>query len=236
MPSSPFLSDSSIPQDRFSDYRAMSVAAVISCILGGLSILIIFAAGSSLEASLLMAPIPILGIITAIRALVSIRRMPNELAGKKIATIGLVLSILCLIAGIGRGAIVRYTEVPPGYYPFTFDDLRPNLLQQERGIAVPPEIAEHDNQKVFIKGYMRPSSARTSLTSFLFVRDNKTCCFGAIANIKYYDQIRIEMTKPMTVDYREGVIRIGGKLHIHPDNAPGGPGRPVFTMTVDYVK
>ncbi|MBN1852931.1 MAG: DUF4190 domain-containing protein [Pirellulales bacterium] len=236
MPSITPPPDTPIHEDDYSDYRSISASAVISLILGGLSILMLFAGQSGLEASLMMAPIPALGIITAIRALVSIRRMPNELAGKKLAMAGLFLSAALLIAGIGRGAIIHVTEVPPGYHRLTFDDLRTTSLQEERGIAVPPEVLQLNNQKVFIKGYMRPSSARTSLPSFLFVRDNKTCCFGAITDIKYYDQIRVEMMKPMTVDYMDGVIRLGGRLHVYPENAPGGPGRPVFAMIADYVK
>ena len=93
-------------------------------------------------------------------------------------------------------------------------------------------------RKVFIKGYIRPDSVTVprGIERFLLVRDNNQCCFGDLSKIKYYDQIDVAMTGDNRVDYSQGLIRIGGILHIEPQNIAMGDSAPVFSLKADYAK
>ena len=72
--------------------------------------------------------------------------------------LGLVLSLLFLIGGVSYGGYVYATEVPDGYTRISFNTMKPDELQERGGVAVPPDIAALEGQKIFIKGYIRPDS------------------------------------------------------------------------------
>jgi hypothetical protein len=237
MPDSATLNaPASLINEDLTEYRSMSSGAIVGLILGILAVLAPIAGASSFEACLFMCAIPLAGILVSLRSVVAIRRMPHELAGKRVAIAGLVLSIFFLIGGIGYGAYIYATEVPDGYERISFAQMEPSRMDLERGIAVPNTIAELDGAHVFVKGYMRPPATRSNITKFLLVRDNNQCCFGALSKVRYHDQIQVELVKPMTTDYELGVFRLAGKLHVHPQNATQGNNQPVFTLTADYLK
>ena len=50
---------------------------------------------------------------------------------------------------------------------------------------------ELDGKKVFIKGYMYPSSQMTGIREFVLCRDNGTCCFGGQPRLT--DMIRVKL-------------------------------------------
>jgi hypothetical protein len=217
-------------------YRALHTGALISMVLGVLSVFVAITAANSLSGCLLVAPIPMVGIVVALRALAAIRRFPEQYTGQTLARLGLVLSLAFLIGGVAYGSYVYATEVPDGYTRISFNTMKPDELQERGGIAVPPEISALDGKKVFIKGYIRPDSITVpkGIDRFLLVRDNNQCCFGDLSKIKYYDQILVAMTGDNRVDYSQGVIRIGGVLHVEPQYAAPGAPRPVFSLRADY--
>ena len=102
----------------------------------------------------------------------------------------------------------------------------------------PPEIAALDGKKVFIKGYIRPDSVSVSrgIKEFLLVRDNNQCCFGDLSKISYFDQMQVDMLGSRSVDYSQGIFRMGGTLKVQPQNAVLGPSAPVFSQVADYAK
>ena len=142
------------------------------------------------------------------------------------------------MSGVGYGGYVYATEVPDGYTRMSFIGMKPDEIQERGGVVVPPEIAALEGQKVFIKGYIRPGSVTVprGIERFLLVRDNNQCCFGDLSKIKYYDQIDVAMTGDNRVDYSQGLIRIGGILHIEPQNIAMGDRAPVFSLKADYAK
>jgi len=233
------LPDAAQPYDEdIAEYRSMSTSAVVGFILGALSVLMVIAGASSLEACFLMLPIPLLGIIVSLRALSMIRRMPQELTGRRLAVMGLVLSLVFLVGGVAYGGYVYITEVPEGYERISFSGMEPDRLEIERGIPVPPEVAQLDNQKVFIKGYIRPESVTTksNIKKFLLVRDNNQCCFGPLSKVKYHDQIEVELVKPKAIEFTRSLLRVGGKLSVRPKNVLSRRGQPVFSMIVDHIE
>ena len=230
--------DSDLRHEDGLQYRALHTGALISLVLGIVSVFVVITAASSFEWCLAAAPIPAFGAFLALRSLAKIRRFPDQYTGAALARIGLVLSLVFLIGGVGYGGYVYATEVPEGYTRMSFNTMKPDEIQDRGGVAVPPEVASLDGQKVFIKGYIRPDSITVprGINRFLLVRDNDQCCFGDLSKIKFYDQIDVVLSGDRRVDYSQGIIRIGGILHIEPQNAAAGAQLPVFSLKADYAK
>jgi hypothetical protein len=220
------------------EYRALHTGALIALVLGILSVFVAITAASSFEACLLVAPIPAIGILVALWSLGKIRRFPDQFTGRTLAQLGLALSFVFLIGGVGYGAYVYMTEVPDGYTRLSFNTMKPDDIQERGGVAVPPDVAALEGKKIFIKGYIRPDSITVprGIDRFLLVRDNNQCCFGDLSKIKYFDQIAVALTGNNRVDYSQGVFRVGGTLHIDPPNPASGAGNPTFSLIGDYAK
>jgi len=67
-------------------------------------------------------------------------------------------------------------------FDLTFDDLK---FEMEKGSPfnrklLTPKINGYHNSTVKLRGYIRPSFTQSGLSKFIFVRDNKECCFGLV--------------------------------------------------------
>ncbi len=225
------------------EYRPLSTGAIASAIFGILSWLLFVVGGDSLYAALLLTPLPLLGVVTGGLAWKKIRSMPNQLSGQPAALAGLILSTIGLLGGLGYASVVHATEVPEGYTRISFHKLRPDQVEERGGKVIPPDIQSLDQQRVFVKGYMRPGTHRShngtpvrkNVNMFLLVRDNNQCCFGDLADVKYYDQIAVKLAENRTTDYAGGLFRLGGKLIIHP-HPTQHPQRPVYSLEADYIQ
>jgi hypothetical protein len=218
-------------------YRAVHIGAIVGLALGVLSVFMVVAAMNTFEGCLLVAPIPLLGMLISAWSLAKIRSEPDRFTGAPIALLGLVLSFGFLVGGVSYGGYVYATEVPEGYARISFNRMKPDELQERSRVIVPPEIAALDGKKVFIKGYIRPDSIPVTkgIKEFLLVRDNNQCCFGDLSKINYYDQMYVNMVGSGTVDYSQGLFRMGGILKIEPQNLMPGSTRPVFSLSADYA-
>jgi hypothetical protein len=219
-------------------YRPVNVWAVVSLILGALSALVFFAARDSLESALLLTPLPLVGLAIGWFSLKKIRANPDQMTGARPAKLGLALSMACLVGGLAFAGYVHATEVPSGYARTSFADLKPDEVELRGDHFIPPDVAALDGKKVFIKGYIRPDSTnnglRQNIRQFLLVRDNNQCCFGDMSSVKYFDQMAVQMAGSHTVDFSFGLRRIGGTLHIKPQNL--GAGAPVFALEADHAE
>jgi hypothetical protein len=222
--------------DETVQYRALHTGAMIGLLLGVLSVATVIVAAESFQYCILAAFIPAVGILVSTFSLSKIRRDSEQYTGGILAIIGLALSVLFLVVGVGYGAYVYVTEVPDGYTRIEFP-LRPDEIQERNGKVVPPEIMALDGKPVFIKGYIRPDSVTVTkgIDRFLLVRDNNQCCFGSLSSVKYWDQIDVRMLDSKTVDLASGIFRIGGVLKIDPQNLARGPQFPVFSLEADYA-
>ena len=219
-------------------YRTLSSGAIASLVLGILSSLLFLVWYNSIQSCLLIGPIPVLGLIFGLRARRHIQSMPESLSGIRLASIGSLLSVFCLVIGLAYSGYVYATEVPSGYTRTSFSEFRPDAVEARGGMLVPPDVAALDGKKVFIKGFIRPgsSSQRHNIRGFLLVRDNYQCCFGDLSNVKPYDQVLVSVEETLRVDDTGSMICIGGTLHIHPENGRRGPGHPVYTLDADYAR
>lgn len=232
-----FSQPSDLGAEQF-QYRPMSVGAIVALVLGLLSPLTFLTGSESLAGCLMVCPIPAIGIAVGLKAWARIHAMPDQASGGKLALAGVLLSLVGLVGGLSYAGYVYATEVPSGYTRTSFEDFRPDEVEQRGNLLVPRHVQKLDGQKVFIKGYMRPGSApvRTNIRQFLLVRDNYQCCFGDISNVKYYDQVLVSTVGSVSTDFSSGMFRVGGTLHIHPENVLRGVGYPVYTLEADHLE
>jgi len=225
-------------------YRPLSTAAIASVVFGVVSALTFLAGGNSLQACLMLCPIPVVGIICGLVALKNFRELPDQLSGFQAAVAGTVMSTLGLVGGLSYASYVHATEVPPGYERLSFYDMRPDEVELKGNEAVPRDVLVFDAQPVFIKGYMRPGThvsqnstpVRNNVSRFLLVRDSNECCFGDISTVKYYDKMEVQLQPGLLTDYSSGMFRVAGKLHIEPANPKLGRFEPVYQLKADYVQ
>ncbi len=225
------------------EYRPLSTGAIASAVLGVLSLLMFVAGRDSLQACLMLSPIPLVGLTVGLKALAAIRSMPDQLSGRKAAQVGVALAIVSLIGGIGFAGYVHATEVPAGYVRTSFQAFRPDEVDERRGAAIPVDIQNLDGKKVFIKGFVRPGTTitkdgtpvRRRAGRFLLVRDNNECCFGDQNKVKYYDQALVSLVDNKTMDDSRRLFRVGGTLRILPERSRA-PGRPVYLLEADYLQ
>ncbi len=102
-----------------------------------------------------------------------------------------------------------------------FDDL--DLLKVLNAEPVPVDVAESlpawlqglHGQTVRLRGWMYPTLLDSGLEQFLFVRDNKICCFGREA--KVYDKVGVRLKPGTTTRYIQGrPFDVTGRFAIRP--------------------
>ena len=216
-------------------YRALSTSAVVSLVLGVSSVVIFFAALTSVSAAIVAGAIPLAGLIVGVVAAKRISQDSDILTGRPVALSGIALSLVSLVGGLALAGYVYATEVPPGYARIAFHELRPSNDNLRGGLTVPPELMQYDGKKIFIKGYMRPPSIHNQNREFLLVRDNNECCFGK-NEPAYYDRIQVILEGDLRADYSRGMFKVGGTLRIKPGAASAGPEQAVFTLEGDHLK
>ena len=112
----------------------------------------------------------------------------------------------------------------------TFDDLKFDI---EIGQAFERELLSEDvkalhGKEITISGYMRPSFKATGLKGFIFVRDDKECCFGPQAAI--YDCVRVRLTKGTDTDYLVRPFKVRGDFYLKEREGPDGAIWSIFNM------
>jgi len=99
--------------------------------------------------------IPALGFGFGLMALANFRRFPDELTGKGVSKVGLILSLVILVTSVAYHGYVYATEVPPDHMRIAFSDLRPN--PKTPNIPFSEKSMELDGKKVFLKGMLSQS-------------------------------------------------------------------------------
>jgi len=202
----PSMGSSSAIDSEFDDYayRSLSRAAVIGVVFGLLGLL-------SWYFPLLLA-LSAVGLFSSLIALRNLKRFPAELSGKPVALVGMVLSALVLIASPIRHTVIYYTELPDGYERISFSALK----SPTGGPDFPPQSAmELDGKKVFLKGYIHPTSlASSAAKTFILVPDWATCCFGQQPPLTHMIEVRLVGDKFATKSVRRHSL--AGTLQVRP--------------------
>jgi hypothetical protein len=125
---------------------------------------------------------------------------------------------------------------PPKTFELTFDNLK---FEMEKGgdfdrSMLTPEINTYNNAIVRLRGYIRPSFSQSGLTKFIFVRDNKECCFGPGAAI--YDCVLVKLSKGLETDFTVRPVTIEGKFSLKEYKGPDGKVWSIYRMSDTKVK
>ncbi len=208
-------------------YRSVSKAAICCVVFAILSALFCWL-------SPVFVLLPILGVGFGWIALANLKRFPEELIGKTGSRIGLAISAVCLIACLATHAYVYATEVPDGYQRISFSDLKP---RKRSTLPYGEKATEVDGEKVFLKGYVRPSTKKKGLKKFIMVGDFGDCCFGGSPKIT--EIVAVDIQIPKTIDYGWGLRKIGGTFRLNP-NTKRIPEKDIpevfYEIEADYVK
>lgn len=134
------------------------------------------------------------------------------------------------------GGASRKLKSYNGLYDLTFDDVKFDLEPDELFSAdrLTDEIRQIDGKKIKIRGYIRPSFSQRGLKNFVFVRDNKECCFGPNAAI--YDCMLVKLKKQSTTDYTTRPVTVEGTFYLKPYQGPDGNTWAIYRMRNAVVK
>ena len=207
-------------------YRALSRAAIASVIFFLLALPGLIPTFSPVLA------LTLVGLLAAGVGLRATRRYPNEFSGRGVAVFGLAANLLLLIGGVSEHTYIYLTEVPDGYQRVAFYE-----LQQDPSAADVPtqRAAEVDGEKVFLKGYIHPSSGSGLLSQFILVPDLGTCCFGG--QPRSSDMIEVTLTGGQTVRAGMTQRKLAGRFHLNrvPQKQPGFDNGIFYRMRVDQI-
>ncbi len=189
-------------------YQSVSRGALASLILGLLGV-------TAFLAPFLLI-LPLTGLVFAIVAFRAFNKFPDELLGKPIAVSGTLLCALTVGLAPAYHTYVYMTEVPEGYTRVSFGALESGVGEPDKPTA---EALELDGQKVFIKGYIHPTSMDTLLSRrFVLVPDLGTCCFGGQPPLTHMIEVTLSGEQYATKSLRRQ--RLAGTLHVKPNLKP----------------
>ena len=162
-------------------YTSLSRSAVLSLVFGILGLLSWY--------SPLLLFLSIMGGVFAMISFANFKKYPNEISGKNLARIGGFLSLAMLVLSPIKHAYVYYTELPDGYERISFAALKSPVGAPD----VPPQTAlELDGKRVFLKGYIHPTSLSSNAAkTFVLVPDWATCCFGQQPPLTHMIEVRL---------------------------------------------
>src|SRR5687767_7050513 len=109
------VTDEYMENDEDFPYRFLSKGAVVSVLLGVLSLL-----GYLFPGLLVLAAV---GSLAGLVALSKIRQYPQEFSGKSLAVFGIILNLGILVSGGSWHAYEYATEVPEGFQRISFAEL-----------------------------------------------------------------------------------------------------------------
>ncbi|MCE9608539.1 MAG: DUF4190 domain-containing protein [Planctomycetia bacterium] len=218
--------DSSATSDEgFEHYRALSGSAVVSLILGIVSVV-------SLLDFWILKVVPILGIVAGLGALRTIRRQPDELSGRNVALAGVGVSAFLLFAGSAWSGYSYAVEVPEGYQRIDYTMLK--HPEESRKNSVSPAAQALEGKKVFLKGFMFPTAHDKGLTRFVLCRDNGDCCFGGQPPPS--DMVFIQLKTPLQATFTTKIRHVAGIFHVAGSHSSDVNKDVLYQLEADYIK
>ena len=118
----------------------------------------------------------------------------------------------------------------------TFDDIKFDMEKGDRfkRTMLTDSINELAGERIKLKGYIRPSIKQKGLTKFIFVRDDKECCFGPGAAL--FDCVLVTLAKGKKSDFTVRPITVEGDFYLKEFKGPDGKIWAIYRMKNCEVK
>ena len=115
-------------------------------------------------------------------------------------------------------------------FDITFDTIKFDIPEGEpySHSMLTDQIRMLDGQEIKIRGYIRPSFKQRDLKNFVFVRDDKECCFGPGAAL--FDCVIVKLAKGQKTDYTVRPVAVTGKFSLKEFKAPNGDVWAIYRM------
>lgn len=104
----------------------------------------------------------------------------------------------------------------------SFDDLTFEMEADEafdRNMLTDKIVGYHKST-IRLRGFIRPTMRQDNISKFIFVRDNKECCFGPGAAL--YDCVLVQLEEGLTTEYTVRPITIRGEFYLREYEGPDG--------------
>lgn len=202
-------------------YRAIQPLAVVSVILGALSILVALA--------WFLILIPVAGGLLGWQALKQIRKAPDAWTGEELAFLGIGLSIVLGVLGCGWLLFARASEVPYGYTRVTYEMLQPDPNTPTE--PLPQSARDMEDKKVFVQGYMQPRRQQTRIKEFILCPSSGECTFCTPKSSRT-EMIRVILQGDLETSFTTRLISVAGRFRVEPDDPSGVP----YAIEADYIR
>ncbi|MDB4766435.1 DUF3299 domain-containing protein [bacterium] len=117
-----------------------------------------------------------------------------------------------------------------GKFNITFDNIKFDIPEGEpySPEMLTEQVRSLDGQEVKLRGYIRPSFKQRDLKNFVFVRDDKECCFGPGAAL--FDCVVVKLAKDQKTDYTVRPVAVTGKFVLKEYTGPDGNVWAIYRM------
>ncbi len=104
----------------------------------------------------------------------------------------------------------------------SFDDLAFEMEPEENfdRSMLTEKIVGYHKTTVRLRGFIRPTMRQDNISKFIFVRDNKECCFGPGAAL--YDCVLVQLEEGLTTEFTVRPVTIRGEFYLREYEGPDG--------------
>lgn len=133
---------------------------------------------------------------------------------------GIHLGLTCCIVTLFAPAMSAQDN--NGINDISFDDLVFEMKETEtfNRKMITEDIDALHRTRVRLRGYIRPTTRERGITKFIFVRDNKECCFGPGAAL--YDCVLVKLAEGKSTAYTVRPVTISGEFFLSEFVGPDG--------------
>jgi hypothetical protein len=196
-------------------YRALSPLAVVSVVVGALSIPVLV-----FWFSWFWAVAPLLGITLGWRAMRQIDDAPGEYTGRVLARAGIWFSCVLWVFGYAWLIFAGAREIPYGYALVRYEDLQPDPNTPAE--PIPQSALDLKEKRIFIKGFMQPRRQQAGIKDFILCPSTGDCQFCTV-NPKMTEKIRVVLQGDLEATYTTRQIGVGGRFQVDPQDSGGIP-------------
>lgn len=118
----------------------------------------------------------------------------------------------------------------------SFDDLKFEMKKSERfkRAMLTDSVMDLVGKRLQIKGFIHPNSKKRGMQKFIFVRDDKECCFGPTAAL--FDCVLVTLDEGAKAKYSTKPVTVEGQLYLKEFTGPDKRVWAVYRMKNSVIK